>query len=102
MSDNSSCTATYNSEEILLDNGQGGTSFTGTWTVSTDPASYGGDSLVSNGAGIETYRWTPSIPGAREYAVYLCWTSAPSRSAPVRHTVSHLHGEHPALAIQHV
>ena len=102
MSDNSSCTATFNSEDILLDNGQGGTSFTGTWTVSTDPASYGGDSLVANGAGIETYRWTPSIPVTREYAVYLWWTSAPSRSTTVRYTVSHLDGEDTFLANQQV
>src|SRR2546430_13769839 len=67
MSDPLFCTATFTTEELLLDNGQGGTSFTGTWTVSTDPASYGGDSLVANGAGIETYRWTPSIPVTREY-----------------------------------
>ena len=102
MSDNRSCTATFNSEDILLDNGQGGTSFTGTWTVSTDPASYGGDSLVANGAGIETYRWTPSIPVTREYAVYLWWTSAPSRSTTVRYTVSHLDGEDTFLANQQV
>src|SRR5438876_772714 len=102
MSDNRSCTATFNSEDLLLDNGQGGTSFTGTWTVSTDPASYGGDSLVANGAGIETYRWTPSIPVTREYAVYLWWTSAPSRSTTVRYTVSHLDGEDTFLANQQV
>jgi hypothetical protein len=102
MSDNRSCTATFNSEDIVLDDGQTGTSFTGTWTVSTDPTSFGANALVSAGAGGDTHRWTPSMPVTREYAVYLWWTSDPSRSTTVRYTVSHVDGQDTFLANQQV
>ena len=92
VTDNRSCTATFNSNDIVLDNGQAGTSFTGTWTVSTDPTSFGGNSLVSAGAGAHTHRWTPSVPVTRTYAVYVWWTSDASRAEAVIYAVQHLDG----------
>jgi len=54
---------------IILDNAPagvsgGGRSFTGTWTTSSSAGAYGSNSLYSNGSGLDTYRWTPTIPSA--------------------------------------
>src|SRR5205823_3221236 len=56
--------------EIIIDNGQAGTSFTGTWCVSAATNFFGTNSLYSCGAGggADTYRWTPAIPTTGTYA----------------------------------
>jgi hypothetical protein len=38
------------------------------------------------------HRWTPTIPTARSYDVYVRWTSHPNRSARVPVTVRHASG----------
>jgi hypothetical protein len=92
MTVNRSCTATFTSSDIVIDNGQPGTSFTGTWAVSAAPSPFGASSLYSNGSGLDWYRWTPTIPSTRSYQVYVWWTSHSSRSTAVQYTVVHAGG----------
>jgi len=73
---------------VVVDNGDPGTSYTGTWnaSVGTDPYGlnpYGKDSLWGrNGA---TYTWHADLPVTGVYDVYMWWTDYKSRStkAPV-------------------
>ncbi len=78
--------------EIIIDNGQAGTSSTGTWCVSGATGFYGTNSLYSCGSGADTYRWTPTIPATGQYKVYVWWTSHPNRSTSVPYTLVHAGG----------
>ena len=66
--------------------------FTGTWCVSGATDFYGTDSLYSCGGGVDTYRWTPTIPSAASYDVYVWWTNHVNRSTAVPITVVHAAG----------
>jgi hypothetical protein len=72
---------------IIIDNGQVGASFTGSWCKSAALSPYGASSLYSCGGGSDTYRWTPTIPTAGNYDVYVWWTSHANRSTSVPITV---------------
>ncbi|MBZ0156689.1 MAG: hypothetical protein K8I29_10845, partial [Alphaproteobacteria bacterium] len=69
--------------EIIVDNGDAGTSSTGLWKVSGAPNPYGKDSLYSRETA--TYTWHADLPQAGAYEVYVWWTEYSSRSdyAPV-------------------
>ena len=82
--------------EIILDNAAlgindtaGGRTFTGTWCVSGAATKYGADSFYSCGTAQDTYRWTPNIPTAQSYDVYVWWSSNPNRSSTVPINVVH-------------
>jgi hypothetical protein len=79
-------------DPITIDNGGTGTSFTGTWLVSSSPSPYGSASLYSAGAGLDTYRWTPTIPTTRVYDVYAWWSSLPTRPTAVEYRIAHAGG----------
>jgi hypothetical protein len=102
MTDNRNCTATFTSNDIVIDNGQVGATFTGTWSSFPGAGAFGADSLVSVGAGVDTHRWTPSIPTTRTYAVYVWWTSDSTRSDAVTYTVKHVNGQDTLTANQQV
>jgi hypothetical protein len=93
MNDYRNCTATFASNDIIIDNGQPGATFTGSWSASAAPGAFGPDSVVNAGAGTDTYRWTPSIPAARSYAVYIWWTADATRSDAVTYSVRHAGGQ---------
>jgi glucose/arabinose dehydrogenase len=83
--------------EIILDNAPAGQSgagrdFTGSWCLSAAPSPFGADSLYSCGSGLDTYRWTPTIPTSGAYAVAVRWTQHPNRSTAVPITVCHADG----------
>ncbi len=85
--------------EIVLDNAAagvqdaaGGRTFTGTWAVSSAANPFGAASLKSVGTGLDTYRWTPSIPATGVYQVHVRWTQHVARSASVPYTVVHAGG----------
>jgi hypothetical protein len=78
--------------EIIIDNGQAGTSFTGQWCVSAATGFFGTNSLYSCGVALDTYRWTPAIPTTALYAVYVWWTAHPNRSTAVPISVTHAGG----------
>jgi hypothetical protein len=68
---------------IILDNGDAGTSSTGTWSRSIGPNYYGNQSLFSNQAGAK-YTYQTTINGNSD--VSLWWTVRPDRdtSVPIR------------------
>ena len=78
--------------EIIIDNAQAGTSFSGQWCVSAATEFFGANSLYSCGAALDTYRWTPTIPTSALYAVYVWWTAHPNRSTAVPISVTHAGG----------
>ena len=83
--------------EIILDNAavgvsDGARSFTGTWCKSTSAGFFGTDSLYGCSVGVDTYRWTPTIPSDRAYDVYVRWTAHPNRGAAVPVKVVHAGG----------
>ena len=85
------------SEEVILDNAaagvsNGGCSFTGDWCTSVSAGYYGVDSLYSCGSGTDAYRWTPTIPAAGSYEVYVRWTTHDNRSTTVPISVTHAGG----------
>ena len=92
MTVNRSCTATFTSSDIVIDNGQPGTSFAGAWAVSSALSPFGANSIYGTGAATDTYRWTPTIPTLGTYQVYVWWTIYPNRSTSVSYTVRHAGG----------
>jgi subtilisin family serine protease len=79
--------------QIIIDNGQPGTSSTGNWCNSGASGSYGPTSLYSCGSfSSETYRWTPTIPAQAQYDVYIWWTSGSNRGTAVPFRVRHASG----------
>jgi hypothetical protein len=78
--------------EIVMDNGQGGTSFTGSWCTSEASNALGANSLYSCGSGSDSYQWRPTIPALGTYKVYVRWTSHPNRSTSVPIAVTHSGG----------
>jgi len=83
--------------EIILDNPPAGgksegQTFTGTWCNSSAAGYYGTGSLYSCGSATDTYRWTPTIPTAGFYDVYVWWTSDSNRSTNVPIAVTHTGG----------
>jgi len=71
-------------QEIIIDNGGPGTSYTGTWPVSGGAGCYGPNSLWSRDGNTHTWTFTPAVSGY--YEVSMWWTEYPSRSSniPVR------------------
>jgi len=69
-------------EEDLLtrvyDNGDAGTSSTGTWTVSTQPNFYGTSSLYARDGATYTWRFDPPVTAT--YIVNMWWTAYDGRS----------------------
>ncbi|OHB55678.1 MAG: hypothetical protein A2Y07_09035 [Planctomycetes bacterium GWF2_50_10] len=68
----------------IIDNGQAGTSSTGTWQTSTAPNPYGTNSLWSYNGATYTWSFTPTVTGT--YRVSMWWTALASRytAVPVR------------------
>lgn len=75
-------------ENLVIDNGDGGTSFTGTWKASAGTGPHGRTSLHARGG--PTYTYTGSATGT--YRVYAWWTEYPSRSASVPIAIRHAGG----------
>ncbi len=63
--------------DLICNNGDGCTSYTGTWRVSGGEDPYGDNSYYGkNGA---TYSWSFLMPLAADYDLYMWWTEYPSR-----------------------
>ena len=93
---NHTMTAVYGIQ-IIIDNapaGQtgNGTSFTGKWCAAKSTNFFGASSLESCGKGLDTYRWTPTIPTTGSYDVYVWWTEHRKNSNNVPITVCHAAG----------
>ena len=83
-------TAAGSGADIIIDNGQSGTSFTGTWSTSAATGFYGTDSLWGrNGA---TYTWSFDSEPAGLYEVSMWWTEYSSRSDAAPVAINHAMG----------
>lgn len=72
---------------VIVDNGEAGTTSSGSWSASANVGCVGTNSLISVvGTGSGYYRWTPSLPAAGTYDVYAWWINSANRSqaAPFR------------------
>src|SRR5512135_1204366 len=76
--------------DVIIDNGGGGTSSTGTWAVSGGTSPYGANSLwARDGA---TYTWKMTSQAAGTYEVYMWWSGWSSRATNVPVTIVHRDG----------
>ena len=76
--------------DIIIDNGGGGTSSTGTWAASGGTTPYGANSLwARDGA---TYRWQFTSQPAGTYEVFMWWSGWSSRATNVPVTIVHRDG----------
>jgi hypothetical protein len=73
--------------DVIIDNGDPGTSYTGTWAVSGGTQQYGTNSLwARDGA---TYTWQMSGQPAGTYEVYMWWSGWSSRATNIPVTIYH-------------
>ena len=77
-------------QEIILVNGESGTSSTGTWGISGRADPYGANSLWSRDGA--SYTWHVDLPQSGVYEVYMWWTEYASRSTNAPVTITHLSG----------
>lgn len=76
--------------DVIIDNGDVGTSFTGTWAVSGGTGAYGTNSLYGRDGA--TYTWTFDLPSAGSYEVFMWWTEFTSRSDAAPVSIEHAAG----------
>ncbi len=79
-------------QTVIVNDGDPGTSSTGTWLVSAGADPWGGQSLYSKQVGAE-YRFLATLPASGAYEVFLWWTSYPSRLTDVPVTIETASGE---------
>jgi RHS repeat-associated protein len=85
-------TTTPPGDELILDNGDPGTSSTGSWRVKSNAQDYGADYMFANKADNRSYRWTATPPGAR-YRVYAWWVDKNNQPENVSYTIRFGAGE---------
>ncbi len=82
--------------EITMDNADvAGVTIVGSWRTSAfDPGYYGSDYIHdrNNNKGTKSVTFTPSLPGAGLYEIFLIWPAAPNRDANVSITIQHSGG----------
>ena len=78
--------------ELIVDNGDTGTSGNGSWQSKSNRKDYGANYLFANKATGQNYRWTATPPGTM-YDVYAWWVSGKSYSAQVTYTIGYGSGE---------
>ncbi|MBE0535412.1 MAG: hypothetical protein IH624_07050 [Phycisphaerae bacterium] len=86
--------------DVIVDNGDSGTSFTGTWEVSGGSDPYGADSVwARDGA---TYTWGFDSEPAGKYEVLMRWSVWPSRAKAIDVSIMHADGTDALLINQQV
>lgn len=78
------------SPDIIVDNQDADTSFTGVWRTSTGPDPYRGESVYNDAD--STFRWAPRVTRADSYQVFAWWTHHPRRSSEVPYRINHAGG----------
>ncbi len=76
--------------EYIVDNGDPGTSFEGTWAVSGGSLPYGANSLWGRDG--DTYTWTFTPEAEGWYNVFMCWSGWPSRTSNAQVDIQHRDG----------
>src|SRR5512146_1753881 len=71
--------------DVIIDNGGGGTSSTGTWEASGGTSPYGSNSLWSRDG--SKYTWRMSSQPAGTYEVYMWWSRWSSRTTNASVTI---------------
>jgi PKD repeat protein len=84
--------------DVIIDNGDTGTSFSGTWAVSGASGHYGADSLYSRDGTTYTWEFSPSASG--DYEVFMWWTEWSSRSTSIPVDIEHAGGTAQAIINQ--
>ncbi len=74
--------------DIVLDNGQPGTSSKGSWVASGGTSPYGGGSLYSKQSGA-SYRFALNVTTPGSYRAWMWWSGFPSRPQSVRVDIEH-------------
>lgn len=87
---NNDCGTTTAGADIVIDNNDTATSRTGSWTASSASGYWASNSLYNNAG--STFRWTPNVPSAGAYEVYVWWTYHSNRSTNVPYRVRHAGG----------
>ena len=77
--------------QIIVDDLDANTSYTGAWPSSSGSAPYRGHSRYSNDG---AFRWHPTLSESGEYRLYAWWTSHANRSTRVPYTIYDRHGAH--------
>lgn len=86
--------------DVIIDNGDTGTSFTGIWEVSGGSDAYGADSVWSrNGA---SYSWQTDNLSEGRYEVLMWWSAWASRAPAAEVSVEHAEGSDVLLVNQQV
>ena len=75
---------------MIIDNGDTGTSKSGTWAVSGGVPPWGIDSLWARNTASYTWRFTPELSGV--YNVYMWWTEFTSRGTALPVSIQHFSG----------
>ncbi|MBE0534350.1 MAG: PKD domain-containing protein [Phycisphaerae bacterium] len=86
------CIGWVHGAEIIIDNGDTGTSSAGPWRQSEAPGAYGETSLYSRGG--PSYTWTFEPPDTGRYELSMWWTEWPSRATRVKILVTSEDGTH--------
>ncbi|TXL18463.1 hypothetical protein BMR04_01200, partial [Methylococcaceae bacterium HT3] len=73
--------------ELIIDNTDNNTSYTGTWKNSSGTSPWNGGSLYSSSG--STFRWNTDITTTGTYAVYAWWTYYHNRSTAAPYTIKH-------------
>ncbi|MEN6384979.1 MAG: PKD domain-containing protein [Phycisphaerales bacterium] len=77
--------------EIIIDNGDANTSYTGSWTVSAAAGAYGSNSIFGS-SNAATYTWTFRPETSGTYKLSMWWTSIPTRKTNVPVNIEHNSG----------
>ncbi|MEW6053667.1 MAG: PKD domain-containing protein [Nitrospirota bacterium] len=81
----------YAFADVIIDNGQAGTSYTGTWGISGGTLPYGTNSLWSRDGA--TYTWQFSSQPAGTYEVYMWWSGYATRATSIAVDIYHRDGQ---------
>jgi hypothetical protein len=73
--------------DIIIDNGELGTSFKGSWAISGAPNPFGTNSLY-NSASNNWYQWLFTVPETGQYDIQAWWTSLASRQPAARYRIT--------------
>jgi PKD repeat protein len=76
--------------ELIIDNGDAETYYTGTWSVSGGTEPYGPNSLWSRDGSSYTWQFTPTVSGYYELSMW--WTQWPSRTTEAPVEIPHADG----------
>ena len=85
--------------DVIIDNGEPGTSYTGTWGVSGGTEPYGDDSLWSRNGAAYTWQFDSQPPGV--YEVLMWWSGYSSRATDIAVDINYTGGTETISINQH-